>query len=639
MPVPHKPPVTHSPLIQLGAAFVLALPSVWALISGKAAEMPLWGMLPLALSLLVLGNVVNTTLFRHKPATAASLPPPGGIGFDLARTGMAVISGTMTVKNANAAFLTLLRSGGMHCKDAKALFDRPLGQIAPELTHLRAAPQSGEYRLGDKRIFVSLTPFDKPKTDPLGKAESLWLLEARDITQSQRDAEIASTVTNLQMCLILSAEGRILDSSQGLSSLLGEGDLGGRDLHGLAEAEDGAKLLSALRAGHAFSLSLQLRRGRGAPLSVSAQFSPRNHGGGWLALLQEARAPQLPAPAPVAVESEPSLRVEDMAPLLAGLSRMGNGERVHSLSLPHPFDPLAEAFNLASDWIYESGKTLSAEIEALKGRLGEQERKQQDHATRSQQQTDSMQTAQGALQTFTAGYETIAGTAASAEEVVAHTKRAAESSGAVVNDAITAMGEIEQSSSKISQITSVIEEIAFQTNLLALNAGVEAARAGEAGRGFAVVASEVRALAQRSSAAAREIAGLISQSSDQVERGVTRVAEAGQSLTGIQANVGQLHQLVLQLAKDTKAHVTDINGVMRQISTRSQAAAAAPLASSLGGGRITASAKTYIPALKATGTSGAISRSSDDAPAPRLRQNNKFDVEFDGTTGDGWEDF
>lgn len=634
----HKPHAPHSPLIQLGAALVLALPSVWAVISGKAADMPLWGVLPLALSLIMVGNVVNTTLFRHKPAAAASLPPPGGVGFDLARTAMAITSGTMTVKNTNPAFLTLLQGCGIKCKDAKTLLDRPLGQIAPDLTHLRAAPQSGEYRLGDKRIFLSLTPFDKPKADPLGKAESLWLLEARDITQSQRDAEISGIVSNLQMCLILSAEGRIMESSQGFSNLLGGGDLTGRDLHGLAEADDGLKLLSALRAGHPFSLSLRLPRKMGGALSVSAQFNPRSSGG-WLALLQESRIPQPPAPVPTALPPEPAFSPQDMAPLLTGLTRMANGQRADSISLPPAFKALAEAFNYASDWIDENGKTLSAEVEALKGKLAEEHSKQQNQTTRGQQQADSMQAAQSALQTFATGHEAVADTATSAEQMVAQTKRVVESSGAVVNDAITAMGEIEQSSGKISQITSVIEEIAFQTNLLALNAGVEAARAGEAGRGFAVVASEVRALAQRSSAAAREIAGLISQSSDQVKRGVTRVAEAGQSLTGIQANVDQLHQLVLQLAKDTKTHLTDISGILRQISHSGQPTKSTLGTTSLGAGGIATSSKTYSPVIRATGTSGLLSRRSNNTPAPRLRQNNKYDVEFDGTTGDGWEDF
>ncbi len=108
--------------------------------------------------------------------------------------------------------------------------------------------------------------------------------------------------------------------------------------------------------------------------------------------------------------------------------------------------------------------------------------------------------------------------------VVSTAKVDAEKGGEVVREAMAAMAGIEKSSKQISQIIGVIDEIAFQTNLLALNAGVEAARAGDAGRGFAVVASEVRALAQRSAQAAKEIKGLISASTAQVDQGVRLVA-------------------------------------------------------------------------------------------------------------------
>ena len=114
-----------------------------------------------------------------------------------------------------------------------------------------------------------------------------------------------------------------------------------------------------------------------------------------------------------------------------------------------------------------------------------------------------------------------------ANQVVGEAKNDAERSGVVVGRAVDAMGRIEESSQVIGQIIGVIDEIAFQTNLLALNAGVEAARAGEAGRGFAVVATEVRALAQSSAAAAKEIKGLISASSADVAAGRHASAPGG----------------------------------------------------------------------------------------------------------------
>jgi methyl-accepting chemotaxis protein len=134
------------------------------------------------------------------------------------------------------------------------------------------------------------------------------------------------------------------------------------------------------------------------------------------------------------------------------------------------------------------------------------------------------------------------------------------------------MDAIAKSSHQISQIIGVIDEIAFQTNLLALNAGVEAARAGEAGRGFAVVASEVRALAQRSAEAAKEIKGLISTSTTQVNRGVDLVAETGKSLERIVAQVAEVNGVIADIASGAKeqsialAEVNTAIGQMDQVT-------------------------------------------------------------------------
>ena len=128
------------------------------------------------------------------------------------------------------------------------------------------------------------------------------------------------------------------------------------------------------------------------------------------------------------------------------------------------------------------------------------------------------------------------------------------------------MGGIEKSSQQIGQIIGVIDEIAFQTNLLALNAGVEAARAGDAGRGFAVVASEVRALAQRSAEAAKEIKGLISTSTSQVSEGVKLVGETGTSLRNIMTKVSQINEAVAAIAAGAQEQATGLQQVSAAIS-------------------------------------------------------------------------
>jgi methyl-accepting chemotaxis protein len=146
-----------------------------------------------------------------------------------------------------------------------------------------------------------------------------------------------------------------------------------------------------------------------------------------------------------------------------------------------------------------------------------------------------------------------------------------------VREAVVAMDAIAGSAQKISQIIGVIDEIAFQTNLLALNAGVEAARAGDAGRGFAVVASEVRALAQRSADAAKEIKGLISESTTQVDHGVKLVAETGKSLERIMAQVGDINGVVTQIAGGAEEQATalqEVNTAVNQMDQMTQQNAA-----------------------------------------------------------------
>ncbi|MDR3506124.1 MAG: methyl-accepting chemotaxis protein [Acidocella sp.] len=140
-----------------------------------------------------------------------------------------------------------------------------------------------------------------------------------------------------------------------------------------------------------------------------------------------------------------------------------------------------------------------------------------------------------------------------------------ESSNAVLGETVTAMGQIAASSKQIGTIIGTIDEIAFQTNLLALNAGVEAARAGDAGRGFAVVATEVRALAQRSAEAAREIKALISTSGGQVQEGVRLVGETVRALEQIVGNVRGLETQVAGVAKVSAAQSAQLDGMAKTL--------------------------------------------------------------------------
>ncbi len=178
-----------------------------------------------------------------------------------------------------------------------------------------------------------------------------------------------------------------------------------------------------------------------------------------------------------------------------------------------------------------------------------------------------------------------AGETAAAEKAVAETRRSAEESGAVVGRAISAMSDIEQSAEKIGQIIGVIDEIAFQTNLLALNAGIEAARAGDSGRGFAVVAQEVRALAQRSADAAREIKQLVTGTKSQVDAGVKMVSRTQDAIGGIVHQVTDINAAIAGIARATGEQADGLQRVAGEIlALDGRVAAGAELAARTGEG-------------------------------------------------------
>jgi methyl-accepting chemotaxis protein len=200
-----------------------------------------------------------------------------------------------------------------------------------------------------------------------------------------------------------------------------------------------------------------------------------------------------------------------------------------------------------------------------------------DLSKRTEQQAAALEETAAALDEITATVRASSARATEARDMVYETKNSAAKSGEIVRSAVTAMSRIEDSSTKISQIISVIDEIAFQTNLLALNAGVEAARAGEAGRGFAVVAQEVRELAQRSANAAKEIKTLISASAAEVEGGVSLVRSTGDALLEIENLVNRVNGHVESIATASREQSTalaEINSSVNHMDQMTQKNAA-----------------------------------------------------------------
>lgn len=182
-----------------------------------------------------------------------------------------------------------------------------------------------------------------------------------------------------------------------------------------------------------------------------------------------------------------------------------------------------------------------------------------DLSVRTEKQAAALEETAATLNQITETVKKSAEGAENTQAIVENAKQDAQTSGEVVEKALSAMTEIENSAKEINQIISVIDEIAFQTNLLALNAGVEAARAGDAGQGFAVVASEVRALAQRSATAAKEIKDLISKSTEQVAGGSKFVGATGETLQRIADQVLQISSVVDEIAEGAKEQSSSLN--------------------------------------------------------------------------------
>ncbi|GIK47744.1 MAG: hypothetical protein BroJett013_04410 [Alphaproteobacteria bacterium] len=249
--------------------------------------------------------------------------------------------------------------------------------------------------------------------------------------------------------------------------------------------------------------------------------------------------------------------------LADGLKRLSSGDLTKRLdtAFAPEYEQLRTDFNEAVDRLQEALGVVISNASGIRTGAGEISQAADDLSKRTEQQAASLEETAAALDQITATVRKTAEGATQVNRAVGGARSDAEASGRIVRDAVAAMNQIDKSSEQIAQIIGVIDEIAFQTNLLALNAGVEAARAGDAGRGFAVVASEVRALAQRSAEAAKEIKQLITDSLQQVESGVQLVGEAGSALDKIVTKVSEIDTLVSDIACSTQEQATGLDQV------------------------------------------------------------------------------
>ena len=265
-------------------------------------------------------------------------------------------------------------------------------------------------------------------------------------------------------------------------------------------------------------------------------------------------------------------RVAAVNQIATGLSRLAEGDLEQRIASPFiaELEALRLDFNGSVEALEKSIAAVGAATRAITAGAGEIAGATDDWSRRTEQQAANLEESAAALEEVTVTVKKSSQGANHARDVVSAAKIDAEKGGAVVHEAMAAMTAIDKSSKQIGQIIGVIDEIAFQTNLLALNAGVEAARAGEAGRGFAVVASEVRALAQRSAEAAKEIKGLISASTAQVDQGVVLVGQTGEALERIVSQVVEISGSIAEIAVSAQEQSTGLEQVNTAVTEMSQ---------------------------------------------------------------------
>jgi methyl-accepting chemotaxis protein len=265
-------------------------------------------------------------------------------------------------------------------------------------------------------------------------------------------------------------------------------------------------------------------------------------------------------------------RVHAVHEIATGLERLANNDLTYRIdtTVDPQFDKVRADFNSAMASLDEAMGVVAHATQGVGAGAHEISVASDDLSRRTEQQAASLEETAAALDQITATVNRSAQGAKQASEAATAARSDAARSGEIVGDAVAAMGEIEKSSGQIINIIGVIDEIAFQTNLLALNAGIEAARAGEAGRGFAVVAQEVRALAQRSADAAKEIKTLIASSTAQVSRGVRLVGDTGGALAAIVEKVGQIDGLISEIAQSSREQAVGISEVNTAVNRMDQ---------------------------------------------------------------------
>ncbi|QFS83209.1 Methyl-accepting chemotaxis protein II [Roseivivax sp. THAF40] len=460
----------------------------------------------------------------------------------------------------------------------------PTDDVRENLRNIGHSSLEGLVRMDDTRITIST----RAVFDDQG-AVTGYVVEWTDVTPIWRQQALISTIDDIQIKAEFAMDGLCREANDRFSKAISIGAPGTLRLQSLLApmaAETGKPvdvLMQEMKTGTPVVGQLKLS-GAGEEKIVDGSLSCiRDTDGFGLSYLllgtditEKERSLMIAAQEREASEVEKSEVVEALG---IGLRSLSDGDLTATIAQAFPgrYEQLRADFNQTADKLAAALREISENAESIRNESGDITNTADSLSRRTESTAATLEQTAAALDELTNALKAAAEGASQADKVVKGAHRKAEASGEVVIETVSAMDAIAQSSDQITSIIRVIDDIAFQTNLLALNAGVEAARAGDAGRGFAVVASEVRALAQRSSEAAREINGLIADSGGQVKKGVELVGQTGEALQDIVSSVTEIAGLVSEIAGSAQSQslsLEEINVSVNKLDQSTQQNAA-----------------------------------------------------------------